>query len=172
MVKSVETIETLDLDTLARESWAELGRRYDAGTVPETLRPLDGPLVGRMLAVRWTRPLAPALRWLAASRRFVWAGKTWRAATDQSGAGINRVYVPALLGRQDLFPFATGFGPSRLDGRPTVFLDYDLPANPWWIRHIHDEVREVAPGLFLGPAMWKHGAGAAAVLWFALDTRG
>ena len=39
------------------------------------------------------------------------------------------------------------------------------------IRQIHDEIREVSPGLFLGPAMWKTKAAPAFVLWFALDTR-
>jgi hypothetical protein len=32
-------------------------------------------------------------------------------------------------------------------------------------------VREVAPGLYLGPAMWKTATAPAFVLWFALDTR-
>ena len=50
-------------------------------------------------------------------------------------------------------------------------LDYDLADNPALIRAIHDEVREVAPGLFLGPAMWKSARGPTLVLWFALDTR-
>ena len=50
-------------------------------------------------------------------------------------------------------------------------LDYDLADNPWAIRQIHDEVREVSPGLFLGPAMWKTEGAPAFVLWFALDTR-
>ena len=59
--------------------------------------------------------------------------------------------------------------------------DYDLDANPVYIRHIHDEIREVSPGLFLGPAMWnralkRSGRGSGApdkslVLWFALDSR-
>lgn len=39
------------------------------------------------------------------------------------------------------------------------------------IRKIHDEVREVSPGVFLGPAMWKSGQERTLVLWFALDTR-
>jgi hypothetical protein len=124
-----------------------------------------------MLAVRWTRPIAPALRWWARSERFVWAGKTWQSSTDQVGTGINRIRVRGLLGRQDLFPFATRFGPSRVDGAPAVILDYDDARNPGWIRKIHDEVRLVDHGLFLGPAMWKTRSGATTLLWFALDAR-
>ena len=39
------------------------------------------------------------------------------------------------------------------------------------LRSARDEVREVSPGLFLGPAMWKGARGKALVLWFALDSR-
>lgn len=173
MVKEAGHISsrTLDLDALASMPYRELSERYAVGTVPDSLRVLDGPLVGRMLAVRYTRPVSALIRRLAASRRFVWAGKTWRSESEQRGTGINRISLPGLLGRQDLFPFVTSFGPSKLDGRPAVLLDYSSPANPPYIRPIHDEVREIEPGLFLGPAMWKRGERAAVVLWFALDTR-
>jgi hypothetical protein len=171
MVKDVAPISSLGLDELARMPYAELASRYATGTVPRSLVALDGPLVGRMLAVRWTRAMAPLLRWWASSSRFVWAGKTWRALDDQSGTGINRIQLAGLLGQQDLFPFATRFGPSLVDGAPAVILDYSSPKNPPYIRRIHDEVRQVEPGLFLGPAMWKRGTGASTVLWFALDTR-
>ena len=80
--------------------------------------------------------------------------------------------MPRALGHQRLFPFETSFGPSALDGQPTLILDYDLDVNPGFIRRIHDEIREVAPGLFLGPAMWKgRGDARTLVLWFALDAR-
>ena len=79
---------------------------------------------------------------------------------------------PAVPTTFDDLPFDTLFGPSAVDGKPTLILDYDLDANPGYIRHIHDEIREVSPGLFLGPAMWKSGAdGKTLVLWFALDSR-
>ena len=38
-------------------------------------------------------------------------------------------------------------------------------------RSADDEIREVAPGLFLGPAMWKSGNEKTLVLFFALDAR-
>jgi hypothetical protein len=82
------------------------------------------------------------------------------------------VFLRGVLGHQNLFPFATSFGPSSIDGRPTLILNYDLAANPSYIRMIHDEIREVAPGLFLGPAMWKRPKGNLLVLWFGLDARG
>jgi hypothetical protein len=156
------------LDSLAAESVEALGRVYDRGTVPATLAALEGHPRGRMLSVRKLDAGAPAraLRDLAAARAFPWGGKSF-SGRGTSGTGINRVH---LLGRHQLFPFHTHLGPSVVDGRPALILDYDLPDNPALIRKIHDEVREVSPGLFLGPAMWKTETGPALVLWFALDT--
>ena len=160
------------LDGLAARSLEDLDALYRSATVSASMHAADGELVGRMLAVRGLPgPLAGALRRWAGSRSFVWEGKTFQAASDTRGVGHNRVFVPRALGRQNLFPFETSFGPSAIDGRPTLVLDYDLRVNPSYIRHIHDEVREVAPGLFLGPAMWKGAKGKTLVLWFALDSR-
>jgi hypothetical protein len=162
-----------NLDSLATLSVGELAALYRRATVSTSMRAADGALPGRMLAVRGLpAPLAVPLRRFAAARSFVWEGKTFRAEDDRRGVGHNRVRVPQVLGRQDLFPFATAFGASAIDGAPTLVLDYDLDVNPGYIRRIHDEIREVTPGLFLGPAMWK-GAGddRTLVLWFALDAR-
>ena len=161
------------LDTLAQRSSDELDALYRAAAVSQTLHAADGALVGRMLAVRGLAgPFAKSLRRWAGSRSFVWEGKTFAASTDTKGIGHNRVFIPGVFGRQNLFPFETLFGPSAIDGKPTLILDYDLDVNPGYIRHIHDEIREVSPGLFLGPAMWKGARDKKTlVLWFALDSR-
>lgn len=160
------------LDSLAARSSRELDALYRAATVSTTMHAADGALIGRMLAVRGLPgPIAGAVRRFAASPSFVWEGKTFQASSDTRGVGHNRVFVPRALGRQNLFPFDTLFGPSAIDGKPTLILDYDLDANPSYIRHIHDEIREVSPGLFLGPAMWKGERDKSLVLWFALDSR-
>lgn len=162
----------LSLDALAAMTLSELDALYRGATVSSTMRAADGALVGRMLAVRGLPgPIAGAVRRWAGSGSFVWEGKTFAASSDTRGVGHNRVYVPRALGRQNLFPFATSFGPSAIDGKPTLVLDYDLDANPGYIRPVHDEIREVAPGLFLGPAMWKSGSAKTLVLYFALDSR-
>ena len=151
------------LDDLARLSTRELRELYEGGTVPE-LAALDGDLVGRMLAVR---RIENALGTFSRSARFPWAGKSFRAESARRGTGINRV---RLAGRHRLFPFETFVGTSVLDGRPCVVLDYDLADNPRAIRAVHDEVREVAPKIFLGPACAKRdGKKPVLVLWFALD---
>lgn len=160
------------LDTLAHKTSEELDALYRAATASTTMHAADGALVGRMLAVRGLPgAVAKPLRNWAASRSFLWEGKTFQASNDTTGVGHNRIFVPGLFGHQNLFPFDTAFGPSAIDGKPTLILDYDLDVNPGYIRHVHDEIREVAPGLFLGPAMWKRGNDKTLVLWFALDSR-
>ncbi|CAN5882475.1 hypothetical protein BH11MYX3_BH11MYX3_33950 [soil metagenome] len=160
------------LDALAARSTSELDALYRAATVSSSMHAADGALIGRMLDVKsLPAMIASPLRRFAASRSFLWEGKTFQAASDTRGVGHNRVHIPRALGRQNLFPFDTLFGPSAIDGKPTLILDYDLDVNPSYIRHIHDEIREVSPGLFLGPAMWKGATDKSLVLWFALDSR-
>jgi hypothetical protein len=158
-----------DLDALARMDVRELGALYARGAVPPRLGSLEGHPRGRMLAVRALDRGAPArlLRAFSGAATFPWGGKTFHGDGER-GEGVNRVH---LFGRHRLFPFVTRLQPSALDGAPCVALDYDLPDNPAAIRAIHDEIREVDPGLFLGPAMWKARGGPRLVLWFGLDTR-
>lgn len=159
---------TLDLDALAALSGDALARLYSEGTVTD-VGALAGRPTGRMLAVRGLDrgTAASAIRGFAGSRGFPWGGKSF-SGSGRAGAGVNRVH---LFGRHTLFPFLTKVGPSVVDGRPCIVLDYDLPDNPGVIRAIHDEVREVDAGLYLGPAMWKGEGAPAHVLWFALDTK-
>jgi hypothetical protein len=161
--------EPLTLDGLAALDSASLGQVYEQGRVPASFSTLDGEPRGRMLAsvgpLGRGRP-AGAVRRLAASKVFPWAGKSFSSSSATEGAGINRV----RLGKtREWFPFATRVENSAIDGKPTIVLDYDKPENPRVIRRIHDELREVAPGLFLGPAMWKAKDGKKLLLWFAID---
>ncbi len=164
---------SLDLEKLAARSFEELEAMYRAAPEPSDLRGIDGRPRGRMLSVRAISKgvVGAGLRTFAASRSFVWDGKTFSSQDALHGEGINRVQVPGVLGRQQLFPFATRIEASAVDGRKAIVLDYDLDQNPGMIRRIHDEIREVEAGLYLGPAMWKSASGKTTVLWFALDTR-
>jgi len=159
------------LDDLAALDVAALEALYRRGTVPASMRALDGSPTCRMLAVRGIDRGAAgdAIRRFAASGAFPWAGKSFDANTDGDGKGINRV---RLAGTRHWFPFTTRFEPSAIDGQPCILLDYDHVVNPKPIRMIRDELREVAPGLFLGPAMLDTKKSAAKlVLFFACDTR-
>jgi hypothetical protein len=160
----------MTLDDLARMDDAGLSRLYEGGGVPDHLRALDGDLRGRMLAVRRLDrgPVARAIAALSGARSFPWAGKSFASEDARHGKGINRL---RLWGRHRLFPFETSIAESAIDGTAAIVLNYDLPDNPPAIRAIHDEVREVAPGLYLGPACVKRRVGSPVVaLWFALDT--
>lgn len=159
----------LTLDSLAALPVDALTEIYRSGSVPDSLAALDGEPTSRMLTV--VGPLghgaiAGALRRFAASGRFPWAGKTFSAAEPGAGVGYNRV---RLLGTRAWFPFDTRIAPSAIDGEPCIVLDYDKPENPWFIRKVHDELREVSARLFLGPAMWKTRADPALILYFACD---
>ena len=161
------TTSPLDLDVLATRDVDSLDVLYRRGAVP-SIPTLDGNPTGRMLAIRGLDrgPVAARLRALAGASFFPWGGKSFASRGATRGLGVNRVH---LGGSHKLFPFITTIEPSVIDGAPCVRLDYDLPENPWVIRHIHDEVREVAPRLFLGPAMWRGESEHTFILWFALD---
>jgi hypothetical protein len=160
------------LDDLAAMDVAALEALYRAGTVPESLRALDGSPVCRMLSIRGLDRGAAfaAIRGFARSGAFPWAGKSFAASADDEGTGINRV---RLAGTRRWFPFKTRFEPSAIDGATCILLDYDLAENPKPIRMIRDELREVAPGLFLGPAMLDtKKSDPRLVLFFACDCSG
>jgi hypothetical protein len=76
-----------------------------------------------------------------------------------------------FFGKRRWFPFKTRLTSSFLDGKPTFLLDYSGPVNPPFIRSIVDEIREVAPGLYLGPAALNFRGRPRAVLFFAVSQR-
>jgi len=159
----------LSLDKLASMSTKELTAVYRGGSVPESIDAVSGLPTCRMLTMRgidsgrWFN----RIRKFAASSRFPWAGKTFEATGDNQGKGINRI---RLFGGKTWFPFDTRIEPSAIDGKPCIFLDYDKPENPRFIRMIRDELREVSPGLFMGPAMLDNKKSPARlVLYFACD---
>jgi len=138
------------LDDLAGLDCEALLELYRGATTP-AIRTVQGDLRGRMLAVRGAGGFVfRALRAFAAWRRFPWRGKSFTALTDTTGEGINRVFSDTRPSRW--FRFATNLAPSRAGDFDAFQLDYDNPDNPFFIRAIKDEIREVSPGLYLGQA--------------------
>lgn len=158
----------LDLAALRRMTYQELEELYRAGKKPDSLSDLDGDAVGAMLAWRSPRrgPLAWLLRTMGESTIFPWQGKSFQTTRQDAGEGINRV---SFFGKRRWFPFGTRFDASFLDGQPAFVLDYDRPGNPPLIRSIVDEVREVAPKLYLGPAALKVRGRPRPILFFAVS---
>ena len=155
---------TLD-DLLALDAPA-LAALYRGARVPR-LGDVAGALRGRMLAVvGLPAPLAGPVRAWAGSAWFPWRGKSFQPLGADRGEGINRVVSDRLR----LFRFETAIGPSRAGAFDALQLDYDLPSNPFFIRAIKDELRELRPGLWLGQAYAQLGAAAHLVLYFGLTS--
>jgi len=157
------------LDDLLALSPSALSELYAGASVPR-LDSVSGDLRGRMLA--WPGvargPVAGLLRRWAASSRFPWRGKSF-TPDQEKGEGINRV----LVDRFRLYRFETFIGRSRAGDFDALQLDYDRPDNPFFIRPIRDEIRELSPGLYLGQAWLEIGARPPTlVLYFGLTSRG
>ncbi len=154
-------------DSLSQMRFDELEELYRASPTPPDLAILGTAPNGRMLAIRGldAGPLASVVR--AVARRNIWVGKKFSTDPDgQNGRGTNRM----RLGRE-VFGFAARIGKSLLDGRDTVVFDYDLPENSAVARMSYNELREVSPGVFMGPVMPKTRKGTRTkMLWFALET--
>ena len=167
--RSIRPAEVHRLDELLALSPDRLAALYAAASVPRLDR-VSGDLRGRMLAwPKLTRgPVAGLLRRWAASSRFPWRGKSFTPG-DEKGEGINRVFLDRLR----LYRFETFIGRSRAGDFDALQLDYDRPQNPFFIRPIRDEIRELSPSLYLGQAWLEIGARPPSlVLYFGLAEHG
>jgi hypothetical protein len=160
-VATGEDLRTLSLDALMA--------LYLASPAPDSVRRLEGHPAGvgigpiilsRGRFDRW-------LRRYAESDRFVWHGKSFVTVSESEGWGYNRLAVGPIL---DAFPFRTFVGPSRIDGRPSLILDFNVARNPWWERLTWDELREVGPGVFAGTTGLRLFGKYRPLAWFACDT--
>jgi hypothetical protein len=164
------------LDDLAALTADQLLAVYRAATTP-VFAQVAGDCTGRMLAFPGVGSafLARALRRFAAWRFFPWRGKSFTPTRPGAvpgsdvGEGINRVFSDVRPRRW--FRFETSIGRSRAGDFSAFHLDYDNPGNPFFIRAIRDEIRQVAPGLYLGQAYLVTRRRARLVLYFGLDAR-
>ncbi len=165
---SSRSASALVLDDLLALGPAELAVLYTQASTP-ALAEVAGDLRGRMLATTVLRGLPAQLaRAWASSERFVWRGKSFAPRAAAEGEGINRVIDDRLR----LFRFETFIGPSRAGPFEALQLDYDLPSNPFFIRAIKDELRELRPGLWLGQAYLRARGRETLVLYFGLTSAG
>src|SRR5262245_23747786 len=138
------------LDDLARMSYPDLEQLYRAapvGSVPcgytcgRAIYCLDKPLNGVRSKVT----------------SLLWHGKHFRG----DGTLINQWSgVKAIKAR-------VCYGTSWLDCGPAIIMDYSGTSLVW--RDVRDELREVAPGLYLGLMYRRRSAGPKFVTYFALE---
>jgi hypothetical protein len=141
------------LDQLLRMSPAELELLYRQGTVVAIP---EGPIRGTAILSPGTRRARP----LSRGARLLWQGKVF----EPGGAtAVNRFFGLRIVRAQ------VGPGPSWLDGGPALVLDYSRTSRVY--ADNRDEIRQVAPGLFLGLMYDRTTAPPDLKLYFALETR-
>ena len=156
-----------DLDALLHLDHRALCDLYEHATLP-SVAAIHGDLRGRMLAVPGLPQTLTGLpRAWVCTLIFPWRGKSFQPLGADRGEGRNRVVSDGM----HLFRFETRVGSSRHDGKPVVELDYDLRENPGFVRRVEDEIREIAPGLYLGQAWFRLRGKKHLILWFALGQR-
>ena len=144
-------ISAVTLDQLLGMNPADLDALYHQGTAV-ALPP------GR---VRGTALLAPGTwrtRPLARGTRLIWQGKI--VDSDQTTA-VNRFFGIRII-RGRLYQ-----GPSWFDGAPTLVLDYSETSRIY--ARNRDEIRQVAPGLFLGLMYDRTTTPPRLAMYFALQ---
>ncbi len=162
--KASPSAASLRLDDLLALGVSELEGLYATARVPQ-IEDVRGDLRGRMLATTVLHGRAADLtRAFASSSQFPWRGKSFTPSGPLRGDGINRV----VSDRWRLYRFETFIGRSRAGDFDALQLDYDNRDNPFFIRPIKDEMRELASGLWLGQAYLQLGEKAHLVLYFGL----
>lgn len=90
-----------------------------------------------------------------------WRGKEFDAAIK---SGVNNV------GDAQKYPFKTYTAEGLRDkNQPVLRIDYDVPENPWWLRHLADEVTGVAPGKYQGKIMVRWLGSTFTIGYFQLE---
>ena len=143
---------TVTLDQLRAMTPAQIENVYRQGT-SVAIPP------GR---VRGTALLAPGTRRariVSRGARLLWQGKVFEP--DEATA-VNRFFGMRVV-RGQLYE-----GPSWLDGRPSLVLDYSQTSRIY--ADNRDEIRQVAPGLFLGLMYNRTTSPPELSMYFALET--
>lgn len=138
------------LEKLAGMSWSELEHLYraaDAGPLPA------GYARGRAIYRPDDFLAGPRSR----GTGLLWKGKDFCG----DGSLVNQWFAFRAIRAR------VCYGPSWIDGRPSVVMDYSETSRVW--ADVRDEARAIAPGLYLG-AMFKRGCPQAKFkMFFALE---
>jgi hypothetical protein len=142
----------LSLEQLARMNWPELEQLYrsaEPGTIPE------GYARGRAIYSPDDLLYGPRSK----MTRWVWHGKHFQS----DGTLVNQwLGVRTIRAR-------VAYDTSWFDGRPSIVMDYCGMSKVW--ADVRDEMREVAPGLYLGVMYQRRCPEPRMKMFFALDTK-
>jgi hypothetical protein len=137
-----------DLLDLSGDELDELFRNSPAGEIP------NGDADGKVLVGTASDDVSHHVAWIA--RTLAWKGKVFNR---EKGELKNKILPFGLKAvRAKVYKEASWF-----DGSETIVLDYSKTS--FVARKVRDEIREVAPGLFLGLVYWEKDK----VLHFSLD---
>ena len=148
----MDGITAADPSSLVEETIEGLGELFGAGTAGAIP---DGRGKGTVLLGTGGRAARVAA---ALCYALAWRGKVVNARQGRLKNIVTPLGIPAIeaaVYQQD----------SWYDGEPCIVLDYSKTS--FVARKIRDEIREIAPGVFLGLVFW----GRRHVLDFALDFR-
>jgi hypothetical protein len=81
-----------------------------------------------------------------AGPRVSWLGKKFNSATK---TGIN-IFSSGQGSTTEQYPFTFSVGKGSHDPISVIRIDYNLRANPLWLRPVLDEIVEIAPDEYLG----------------------
>jgi hypothetical protein len=141
------------LDQMLHMSPGQLHTIYHQG--------IAAPLpAGQIRGTAIVSPGTSRTRVLSRGARLMWQGKV--VQPDQTSA-VNRFFgMPVIRGQ--LY-----YGSSWLDGQPSLILDYSQTSRVY--ADNRDEIRQVAPGLFLGLMYDRTTAPPKLAMYFALEVR-
>jgi hypothetical protein len=119
----------------------ELDNLFSSGTVGELP---DGDADGKVLAGSKDEDVSDTVAWVA--EQLAWKGKVFDREQGELRNKILPFGVKAV--RAKVYKDTSWF-----DGKETIVLDYSKTSV--LAQRVRDEIREVAPGLFLGLVYWE-----------------
>src|SRR5712692_1941804 len=125
-----------DLRSMSQPELDSLFRQSPSGPIP------NGDYDGLALVRPGTRLEGPAARFV---KRLIWRGKVVDAGKGMLANKITVFNIHAVKAK--VYAAASWF-----DGNEAIILDYSQTS--FIARMIRDEIREVAPGLYLGQVYW------------------
>jgi hypothetical protein len=133
-MESLVAMTSAELSLMTGAQLDDVYRQSSAGPIP------DGDSTGTALIWTGTRVARP-FAWMV--RRFFWQGKVFKRANDTLVNKLSPIGIHAV--KANVYK-----GSSWKDGQECIILDYSRTSLVAWF--VRDEIREIAPGLYLGQA--------------------